>query len=127
MRRFLSKIFSGHDDFLLASFDPQKENLVHIQALRESLILEARYSDIRILFNRYDDFRTLSEQGTQKRYQEICDRLERLATLNASGRYALFRQEFADLENQIPQYMVAAYVGVTPTQLSRIRREYKTD
>ena len=40
---------------------------------------------------------------------------------DASERYASFRQEYPDLENQIPQYQVASYLGITPTQLSRIR------
>jgi CRP-like cAMP-binding protein len=120
------KNFLRPDDFLLATFDPQSENLVHIQALRESLVLEPRYSDIRMLFGKYEDFRVLSERGTQKRYQEICDRLEHLATFDASGRYAVFQQAFGDLEGEIPQYLVAAYMEVTPTQLSRIRRKIKT-
>jgi CRP-like cAMP-binding protein len=119
------KNFLRPGDFLLATFDPQKENLVHIQALGESLVLEARYSDIRLLFNRYDDFRILSERGMQGRYQEICDRLEQLATLNASRRYQVFRHAFGDIEKDIPQHLIASYIGVTPTQLSRIRKKEK--
>jgi CRP-like cAMP-binding protein len=120
------KNFLKHDDFLLATFEPQKENVVHIQALRESLVLEARYSDVQAMFVRYPDFRSLSERGMQKRYLEICERLEQLATLDASGRYAVFKDAFGELEDEIPQYLVASYVGVTPTQLSRIRRKTKT-
>lgn len=40
---------------------------------------------------------------------------------DASERYALFRQEYPDIENQVAQYHVASYLGITPTQLSRIR------
>lgn len=119
------KEFLQPGDFLLASFEPGTNNLVHIKALHESLVLEARHSDILSLYVRHDDFRQLSERGTQRRYQAICDRLEQRVTLDAAGRYELFRQTFGHLEDEIPQYMVAAYIGVTPTQLSRIRRKEK--
>jgi len=117
------KNFLSDGEFLLATFDPARENLVNIRALRDSRILEARYSDIQALYAKHEDFRVLSERGMQRRYQQLCDRLEQMATLDAGGRYALFRQAFGPLEGAIPQYLVASYVGVTPTQLSRIRRK----
>jgi CRP-like cAMP-binding protein len=118
-----TKGFLRNQEFLLATFDPQEESLVHIQAVKDSLILEAKYSDIQRLFARHADFRQRSERGMQKRYQAICDRLELLATLDATGRYLAFQQEYGDLEEDIPQYLIASYVGVTPTQLSRIRKK----
>ncbi len=119
------KNFLQPGEFLLAAFDPREENVVTIQALRESLVLEARYSDIHALFARFPDFRELSGRGLQKRYRDICDRLEQMAMLDAGSRYAAFRETFGALEDEIPQHMVAAYIGVTPTQLSRIRRRGK--
>ncbi len=117
------KNFLSTGEFLLAAFDPAAENLVNIRALRDSRVLEARYSDIRALYAKHEDFRILSERGMQRRYQELCDRLEQMATLDAGGRYALFRESFGPLEAEIPQYLVASYIGVTPTQLSRVRRK----
>ncbi len=40
---------------------------------------------------------------------------------DATTRYATFRREHPDLENQIPQYHIASYLGITPIHLSRIR------
>lgn len=120
------KDFLTSGDFLLAAFEPEAENVVHIQAIHESRILEARYSDILALSTRYPDFKSLSERGMQRRYQDICDRLEQMAMLDAGGRYEIFQNAFGDLEDAIPQYLVAAYVGVTPTQLSRIRNKPKS-
>jgi hypothetical protein len=44
-----------------------------------------------------------------------------LVLLQADERYKIFKQEYPNLENLIPQYHIASYLGVTPTQLSRIR------
>ncbi len=117
------KNFLSAGEFLLAAFDPAGGNLVNIRALRDARVLQARYSDIRELYAKHEDFRVLSERGMQRRYQELCDRLEQMATLDAGGRYALFREAFGSLEADIPQYLVASYIGVTPTQLSRVRRK----
>jgi hypothetical protein len=44
-----------------------------------------------------------------------------LVLLEAGERYLIFQKEFPGLENRIPQYHIASYLGITPTQLSRIR------
>ena len=40
---------------------------------------------------------------------------------DATTNYRLFQERYPDLENQIAQYHIASYLGVTPIQLSRIR------
>ena len=47
-----------------------------------------------------------------------------LSVLNSTERYIKLKKEIPDIENLIPQYQIASYLNITPTQLSRIRREY---
>ena len=54
--------------------------------------------------------------GQKKEVREI-----QIVLNNATERYEFFRQEHPGLENKIPQYHIASYLGVTPIQLSRIR------
>ncbi|WGD34405.1 Crp/Fnr family transcriptional regulator [Olleya sp. YS] len=44
-----------------------------------------------------------------------------LLTLNAKGRYLKLRKMIPNIDNLIPQYQIAAYLSITPVQLSRIR------
>tara|TARA_B110000977_G_scaffold175613_1_gene230479 strand:+ start:156 stop:302 length:147 start_codon:yes stop_codon:yes gene_type:complete len=46
-----------------------------------------------------------------------------MALLDAADRYLIFKEEDPGLEGLIPQYHVAAYLGVSPTQFSRIRQK----
>jgi hypothetical protein len=46
-----------------------------------------------------------------------------LATLDARDRYYKFMREKPHLINRIPQYYIAAYLGIKPQSLSRIRKE----
>lgn len=42
---------------------------------------------------------------------------------NAKTRYANFLKDYPNLEPRLKQHEVASYLGITPTQLSRIRSE----
>lgn len=46
-----------------------------------------------------------------------------LSVLNATERYLKLRRQIPSIENLIPQYHVAAFLNITPVQLSRIRKE----
>jgi CRP-like cAMP-binding protein len=46
-----------------------------------------------------------------------------MALLDADKRYSIFRDEYPGIELEIPQYHVASYLGISPTQLSRIRKK----
>ncbi|MCP4439056.1 MAG: Crp/Fnr family transcriptional regulator [Aureispira sp.] len=93
------------------------------QALTDCVILEASYQKIIELSDQYTDLvwlsKGLAEQFlVQKEHREI-----QLVLLEASERYEIFRKEFPELEQLIPQYHIAAYLGVSATQLSRIRKK----
>lgn len=44
-----------------------------------------------------------------------------MATMNATERYARLVDEHPGIEVDVPLYEIAAYLGITPTQLSRVR------
>lgn len=56
----------------------------------------------------------------EKEPLEISFRLDTAAT-----RYSRFREEFPGLEDRLKQHEIASYLGITPTQLSRIRASPK--
>lgn len=52
-------------------------------------------------------------------YQE---RLFANIALSAEDRYALFLEKYPSLSQRIPQHLIAAYLGISPEFLSRIRK-----
>ena len=46
-------------------------------------------------------------------------------TMEATDRYLAFLKRFPGFVNQIPLFHVASYLGITPIQLSRIRKSLK--
>ena len=48
-----------------------------------------------------------------------------MATMQASQRYARLVEQHPGIEVDVPLYEIAAYLGITPTQLSRVRARRK--
>lgn len=100
-------------------------NQINIQALTDCHLLIADYSEIVKLFHSYRNIETLARIVAERFYIEKEKRELQLVLLQADERYHLFQQEYKGLENLIPQYHIASYLGITPTQLSRIRAKIK--
>jgi len=116
---FLNPCFIGG----YASLITKKPNQINQQALINCNIQTAKYAEIQALFKTCPDIeratRILAELFfVQKEQREI-----EIVLLDADKRYEIFQKEFPQLEQQIPQYHIASYLGITATQLSRIRRK----
>jgi CRP-like cAMP-binding protein len=62
--------------------------------------------------------RVLEQEWITKERHDI-----QMVTNDATENYMVFRKEYPNLENQIPLYHIASYLGITPIQLSRIRAQ----
>ncbi len=49
------------------------------------------------------------------------DKYIEIVSFNAKERYLSLRNRIPDIDNLMPQYHIASYLGVSPVQLSRIR------
>ena len=77
--------------------------------------------DMRAQMERTHD---LSQFGYRVMMRDAQQRMEReVVLLKSTGKEKLawFRQHFPNLENEIPHYHIASFLGMTPTSLSRIR------
>ena len=106
-----------------ASLITQNPNQIYQQAITDCIIQVANFADIQKLYDSCPDIeraaRVLAEQFfVQKEQREI-----EIVLLEADKRYEIFQRDFPQLEQQIPQYHIASYLGITPTQLSRIRKK----
>lgn len=95
-----------------------------IKALEDTAVLEYSYHDFKRLTKTHSDIADIYIRYLEihwvieKEPQEVALRYE-----TARARYITFRHEYPNLEARLKQHEVAAYLGVTPTQLSRIRAE----
>ena len=96
-------------------------NQIYVQALEDCIILAADYRKVELLYDQFAGLERIARKLAENYFMVKEQREIELVLLNASQRYRLFQQEYPGLENRIPQYHIASYLGISPTQLSRIR------
>ncbi len=91
------------------------------QSLSDCVVWVAEYHAVTELEPRLPELVQFHRRFAEAMYLEKERRELQLATQPAAERYADFRRQFPGIEDHLPQYEIAAYLGITPTQLSRIR------
>lgn len=91
------------------------------QALVPCQLIKFSYSKFRALFQKHRSLerlmlRIIEGEWIKKEKHDI-----QMVTNDATTNYLIFREAYPELENIIPQYHIASYLGITPIQLSRIR------
>lgn len=114
---FVSKMFFTSYKALIKK-EPSKSVY---ETVTECIIYEIDYSllskvykesiEVMAFYNKYLEFLI---------YMEGAKYLEMIST-NATERYLSLRNRIPDIDNIMPQYHIASYLGVSPVQLSRIR------
>ncbi|WP_025761452.1 Crp/Fnr family transcriptional regulator [Dyadobacter tibetensis] len=98
-------------------------NTICQQALTDCHILIGDYQKIIDLLDEHQDLERLLRKIAEHYFVAKEKREVEIVLLEANKRYAIFQKEYPQLENLIPQYHIASYLGITPTQLSRIRKQ----
>lgn len=121
-----NKHFFVSNDFIggYSSLVTAQPNRIIQQALTNCEILVADYAKVTKLFDLFPDFERVGRRLAEMYFVNKEQREIEIVLLDADERYLIFRQEYPQLEQLIPQYHIASYLGITPTQLSRIRRNF---
>lgn len=100
-----------------------KPNQISQQALTDCLLLQANYQTFTALYDTYPDLERVGRRFAERYFVEKERKEIEIVLLDAENRYRLFLENYPGLEQHIPQYHIASYLGITPTQLSRIRKK----
>ena len=107
----------------MMSFTTQKPGRLNIEALEDSEMLTLSRFDQLSLFERCPKFekyfRIITENGIISTQNRLLDNL----SLPAMERYQNFSKKYPMLLQRLPQIQIAAYLGMTPEFLSKIRHQ----
>ncbi|MFN3848144.1 MAG: Crp/Fnr family transcriptional regulator [Spirosomataceae bacterium] len=106
-----------------ASLITKRPNLIIQEALTDCEVFVANFNDYETLFDTYPEIERVARRLAEiffvvKEQKEI-----EIVLLDAEKRYEIFKKQYPQIEQLIPQYQIASYLGITPIQLSRIRRK----
>ena len=103
------------------SFHGVKPSALNIDALEDTVVLQINRDDLITLYikaPKFDRiFRVLIENG----FVHLQERLLQNISSNAEKRYESFLELYPHLNNRLSQVQIAAFLGVTPEFLSRLR------
>lgn len=98
-------------------------NRIIQQTLTECTIWIADYAKIEALYDRHHELERIGRKIAEHYYLEKERNMVEMALYDADKRYAIIKERFPNIESQVQQYHIASYLGITPTQLSRIRKK----
>ena len=106
-----------------ASLITKQKNNVAQQALTDCKIWKAPFYKIENLSHENYEIERLRRTIAENFFLSFEKKELEMAMLDAEQRYSIFRDEYPGIELKIPQYHIASYLGISPTQLSRIRKK----
>ncbi len=107
----------------LCSFFSGSRALFSIQALEDSTVYTLSKIDFDMICLEYPGMETFFRLNFQSAYVSTLIRLSDVYSQDTETKYNRIREENADLLQRVPQYLIASYLGVLPSSLSRIRNK----
>jgi CRP-like cAMP-binding protein len=116
--------FTAEQEWLgyLKSFTNRTPSDMNIKVLEDTHLLRLSSDNFEKIYQFQPKFMVLKDYYTELSFISNTRHMADLAMLTAKQRYYKFMQERPDLVNRVPQYYIAAYLGIKPQSLSRIRK-----
>ena len=107
----------------LGSFIEQSPADYNVQCLEKSVLAQLSYDDLEQLYLQIPKLERFFRIIIQKAYVATQKRLINNLSLPAKERYLQFLDQYPLIEQRVPQYMIASYLGITKEFLSKIRSQ----
>ncbi|MFD1874841.1 Crp/Fnr family transcriptional regulator [Hymenobacter bucti] len=103
------------------SFLTQAPSAWAVQALAPTRLVTISYDLFQTLYARHPCWLRWGHQVLEAQFLHKCRRETAFMRASAAEHYQALRQLYPTLEQQVAQYHIASYLGITPETLSRIR------
>ena len=107
----------------MGSFITQTPADFNVQCLENSELVLFSYDIIEDLYKEIPKLERFFRQIIEKGLVASQKRIVRNFSLSAKEQYLYFREQYPKIEQRIPQYMIASYLGITKEFLSKIKSQ----
>ncbi|WP_318543306.1 Crp/Fnr family transcriptional regulator [Marixanthotalea marina] len=111
----------------MASFINQSPADFNIQFLENTELIAISHDVIEDLYKHVPKLERFFRQVVEKAFIASQKRVVRNLSMTAKDRYLFFKEQYPEIEQRIPQYMVASYLGITKEFLSKIKSQLIMD
>ncbi|MEM7380994.1 MAG: Crp/Fnr family transcriptional regulator [Bacteroidota bacterium] len=107
----------------LGSFISREPSDYNVQCLENSRVVQFSYEAMEQLYEKIPQMERFIRLIMQNAYVAAQKRVLRNHSMPAKERYLIFRKQYPNIEQRVPQYLIASYLGITKQFLSKIRAE----
>lgn len=107
----------------LGSFLTQQPADYNVQCLEKTKVAQFSLESLELLYAQIPKLERFFRIIIQNAFVASQKRVVRNLSLPAKERYLIFRKQYPDIEQRVPQYLIASYLGITKQFLSKIRAE----
>jgi CRP-like cAMP-binding protein len=104
------------------SFLTGKPSEHYIEAMQDAVIYKINLQQLQSLYNKHKNIERLGRFIAENLYLTVANRLDSFMFDTPADRYKQLTDRNSKLLQEIPQYMIASYLGIKPETLSRIRK-----
>ena len=106
------------------SYITGNKSKINIQAITDTKVVIIKKDILDKLFLKNIQIERLGRLISEKLYLEALIRIRLLQTTKAEERYANLIKNNPNIVNNVQDYMIASYLGVTSSSFSKIKRKY---
>ncbi|GGK44958.1 MULTISPECIES: Crp/Fnr family transcriptional regulator [Flavobacteriaceae] len=107
----------------LGSFMTQKPADFNVQCLENTQLFQFTFNNLEELYIEIPKLERLFRKIVERAFVASQKRIVRNFSLTAKERYQIFRNTYPKIEQRVPQYMIASYLGITKEFLSKIKSQ----
>lgn len=108
----------------LYSYLSREKSRMYVQALEKTYLIQLPRTELEKLYIEVPDISNFFRIKIQSAYVAVQERVIDSMSDDAYERYDNFRKTYRDIEQRVPQYIIASYLGVTPEFLSYLRKKH---
>jgi CRP-like cAMP-binding protein len=107
----------------MGSYITQKPTDFNVQCLEKTVLIQFSYEQQEEMLRRIPKLERFFRIIVERAFVASQKRVVRNLSLSAKDRYLFFRNEYPKIEQRIPQYLIASYLGITKEFLSKIKSQ----
>lgn len=107
----------------MGSFIEQKPADYNVQCLENTSLIQFTYEQQQKLLQHIPKLERFFRIIIERAFVASQKRIIRNLSMSAKDRYIFFRNEYPHIEQRIPQYLIASYLGITKEFLSKIKSQ----
>jgi len=107
----------------IGSFVEQAPADYNVQCIENTSVIQFSYENLEELYVLIPKLERLFRKMLEKALIATQQRIIRSFSLTAKDRYLKFKELYPTIDQRIPQYMIASYLGITKEFLSKIKSQ----